>query len=57
VTLNVFNLERTINSYGQWVLRGVFLLLVATVRRIRRLNLSSFSQVSAFSICMARGRR
>jgi hypothetical protein len=32
VTLNVFNLERTINSYGQWVLRGVFLLLVVVMQ-------------------------
>ncbi len=32
VTFNVFNLEGAINSYWQWVLRGVFLLLVVVVQ-------------------------
>jgi ribose transport system permease protein len=32
VVFNVFNLEGTLNSYWQWVLRGVFLLLVVVVQ-------------------------
>ena len=32
VLLNVFNLEGTISSYWQWVLRGVFLLVVVVVQ-------------------------
>jgi ribose/xylose/arabinose/galactoside ABC-type transport system permease subunit len=32
VIFNLFNLEGTINSYWQWVLRGVFLLFVVAVQ-------------------------
>jgi galactofuranose transport system permease protein len=32
VTYNIFNLEGTISSYWQWVLRGLFLLVVVVVQ-------------------------
>jgi ribose transport system permease protein len=33
VLFNAFNLEGALNSYWQWVLRGVILLLVVVVQR------------------------
>lgn len=33
VIYNVFNLEGTLSSYWQWVLRGVFLLIVVVVQK------------------------
>jgi len=32
ITFNVFNLEGTISSWWQWVLRGVFLLAVVVMQ-------------------------
>jgi ribose transport system permease protein len=32
VILNVFNLEGSLSSYWQWVLRGVFLLAVVVTQ-------------------------
>jgi ribose transport system permease protein len=43
VILNVFNLEGTINSYWQWVLRGVFLLLVVIVQNGLRVRASGLT--------------
>lgn len=39
VIFNIFNLEGSINSYWQWVLRGAFLILVVVAQnRLRRLG-------------------
>ncbi|MBY0524605.1 MAG: ABC transporter permease [Gemmataceae bacterium] len=36
IIFNIFNLEGTLNSYWQWVLRGVFLLVVVMLQTNRR---------------------